>query len=349
MKCIKFLVFICLFLSGLLFMNAFTSGPFVASRAQAADLPAFIQLATNPSGGLLNAIGNGLAKMITEKCPFEVKLRLQTYGFPVVVNSGAAQLALNNSVDSYQAIKGLEAYRGKPQKKIRIAAVAPQFASAFMVKNDSDIRSVTDLKGKKVAGKFTNQPPAYFDGVAALAAVGMKWEDLSVIPVSSVKEGNQVLIQGNSVATILAVGSALVQEANVAIKGGIRFLSIPGDPESAKKMWDAVPGYVPLPVKKGFAVGITGDTILTSKSLYLITSQDTNPEIIYEVSKALWNHMETLYTVHPIFKRWTKDCMTEPNITIPYHEGAIRFLKEVQKWTPEMEKGQESALKAGGA
>lgn len=344
MKNARKLMIIVFLLVGFFFMSP-ASGVFSGAEAKAADLPPFVELATNPSGGLLNAIGNGLAKMITEETPFQVKLRLQTYGFPVVVNSGAAQFALNNAVDSYQAIKGLEAYRGRPQKKIRIAAVAPEFASAFMVRKDSDIKTLQDLKGRKVAGKFTNQPPAYFDGVAALAAANMKWDDLSVIPVSSVKEGTQALIQGNCVATILAVGSALVQQANVGIKGGVRFLTIPSDPEAAIRMWKAVRGYVPLPVKKGFAVGIDSDMILTAKSLYLITSEDVSPDVVYEVIKAIWNHMNTLYSVHPIFKRWTHSVMTESKITIPYHEGAIRFFKKINKWTPAMEKAQEEALK----
>jgi len=348
MKHIKRMFFIVLLLTGALMMSTATTATFNMAQANAADLPPFITLATNPAGGLLNALGNGLAKLITEQCPFEVKLRLQTYGFPVVVNSGAAQLALNNAVDSFQALKGLEAYSGKPQKKIRIAVVAPKFASAFMVRNDSTIESLTDLKGKKVAGKFTNQPPAYFDGVAALAALGMTWEDLSVIPVSSVKEGTQAFIEGNCVATVLAVGSSLVQQANVAVKGGVRFLSLPSGQAAAKQMWRAVPGYVPLPVDKGFAVGINDKTLLTSKSLYVITSEDTSPDIIYEVSKALWNRMETIYAVHPFFKRWKQDVMTEANITIPYHEGTIRFFKEIQKWTPGMEEGQKEALSAAG-
>ena len=69
----KLVIIVFLFVG---FFMSPASGVFSGAEAKAADLPAFVELATNPSGGLLNAIGNGLAKMITEETPFAVKLRL---------------------------------------------------------------------------------------------------------------------------------------------------------------------------------------------------------------------------------------------------------------------------------
>jgi TRAP transporter TAXI family solute receptor len=311
------------------------------------NLPPFIVLATNPPGGLLNILGNGLAKMIDEKGPFGVRLRQQTYGFATIVNDADAHLSLNNAVDSHQALHAIEGYAGKPHKKIRIVAAGPQFAAAFMVKKDSPMLSVADLKGKKVTGKFISQPPAYFDAVALLTGVDLKWDDVSVVPVSSVTEGTQAFIQGNVVAACLAVGSALVQQADATLQG-VRFLTLPGGKEVENKIWKAVPGYLPLPVKKGYALGVDRDMILVAKPIYLLSGVDIDPAIVYEVTKVVWNHMETVYSMHQTFKEWTHEAMLNPKMTVPYHDGAIRFYKEVGKWTPELEQAQKELLQAVG-
>jgi uncharacterized protein len=309
------------------------------------NLPPFIILATNPPGGLLNILGNGLAKMIDEKGPFGVRLRQQTYGFATIVNDGDAHLSLNNAVDSHQALHALEGYAGKPHKKARMIASGPLFASAFMVKKDSPFASVADLKGKKVTGKFTSQPPAYYDAVALLAASGLKWEDFSVVPVSSVTEGTQAFIQGTVVAACLAVGSSLVQQADATL-GGVRFLTLPAGKDIDKKIWDAVPGYIPFPAKKGYALGVDRDMVLVAKPIYVLSGVDIDSAVTYEVTKVMWNHMETIHSMHQMFKEWTHEAMLTPRVTLPYHDGAVRFYQEVGKWTPELEQAQKSLLQA---
>jgi len=322
--------------------------PFAAPAAEKPkNLPPFIVLATNPPGGLLNVLGNGLAKMIDEKGSVGVRLRQQTYGFATIVNDADAHLSLNNAVDSHQALHAIEGYAGKPHKKIRVVAAGPQFAAAFMVKKDSPMLSVADLKGKKITGKFTSQPPAYFDAVALLTAVGLKWDDVSVVPVSSVTEGTQALIQGNVVAACLAVGSTLVQQADATLQG-VRFLTIPGGKDVENKIWNAVPGYLSYPAKKGYALGVDRDMIMVAKPIYLLSGVDIDPAIVYEVTKVLWNHMETLYSMHQTFKEWTHEAMLTSRITVPYHDGAVRFYKEVGRWTPEIEQAQKELLQTAG-
>jgi hypothetical protein len=143
------------------------------------------------------------------------------------------------------------------------------------------------------------------------------------------------------------VGSGLVQEANASL-GGVRFIGVPGDAAAAKKMWDAVPGYSPVAVKAGQALGIDKDMFLGAKDIYVNSSVDTSPAVIHEITKAMWNQMGTLHGIHPLFKEWTRESMLKTRITIPYHEGSVRFFKEAGKWTPDMEQAQNGAMKLVG-
>jgi TRAP transporter TAXI family solute receptor len=319
------------------------------SKPAPGTFPPFVVMVVNAAGGTLNVVGNGLAKMISEKCPFTVKLRSSSSGgLEKMVNDGDANLSVSVSVEPYNAIRGLDNFAGEPQKKLRLVSPGPFLLVGMIVKKGSPYQSVADLKGKKVAGKYVATRPIYFDGVALFAAANMKWEDVNVVPVGTLVEGIQSLIQGRTEAAATAVGSGLVQEANASL-GGVRFIGVPGDSAAAKKMWDAVPGYSPVAVKAGQALGIDKDMFLGAKDIYVNSSVDTSPAVIYEITKAMWNHMGTLDPIHPLFKEWTKESMLKTRITIPYHEGSVRFFKEVGKWTPEIEQAQNGALKILGS
>ena len=166
-----------------------------------------------------------------------------------------------------------------------------------------------------------------------------------MVPVSSVNEGTQAFIQGTVVAACLAVGSALVQQADATL-GGVRFLTLPSGKDMGKKIWDAVPGYLPFDAKKGYAMGVDRDMTLVAKPIYLLSGVDTDPAITYEVTKVMWNHMDTIHSMHRMFKEWDHEAMLTPKITLPYHDGAVQFYKEVGKWTSELEQAQRALLQA---
>ena len=71
---------------------------------------------------------------------------------------------------------------------------------------------------------------------------------------------------------------------------------------------------------------------------------EASADDIYEVVKLLWEQISELGTVHPIFTRWTQETMTNPRVTIPFHEGTIRLLKEVGAWSPEHEETHQKLL-----
>jgi TRAP transporter TAXI family solute receptor len=306
-------------------------------------LPPYIIMAVNPGGSLLNMVGTAMAKLISEKEPFEVKLRTTSGYMDTLVSEGEVNLAPGVSVESYQSTRGLEQYAGHPQKKVRLICTGSPLIAVFMVKKDAPYQTVADLKGVKVSGKYPGTKPLYWDGVAYLASVGMTWDDLKVVPVGNIVEGVQAFIQGRTDAAVCAAMTGLVQEADATLKG-VRFLGMPCDEGSAKKMWAAVPGCYPIHLKAGAALGVDRDMCLMGKDIYILGGLDTSEQVIYEVTKVLWNDIRELDGTHPMFKQWTHDKMLKKDVTIPYHPGAIRFYKEIGKWTPELQETQERLL-----
>jgi len=97
-------------------------------------------------------------------------------------------------------------------------------------------------------------------------------------------------------------------------------------------------------VPAGFALGVTEDIVLAGKDTYLTANADVSADAVYEIVKLLWERIAELETVHPLFGRWTESTMTNSRVTLPFHEGTIRWMKEIGAWTPRHEQTQRKLL-----
>ncbi|HSF20265.1 MAG TPA: TAXI family TRAP transporter solute-binding subunit [Vicinamibacteria bacterium] len=292
-------------------------------------------IAVGQPGSVLNALGTGIAKLVTERTNTEARVRV-TSGMDALVGAGDAEIGVSASDSAHLSSRGLRHYEGQPQKKLRLLLPGPPLLLGFVVRRDSAYRTLGDLKGARVPGEYPNARPMYHDGVAMLGTVGLSWEDLDVLPVASFRDGIQALIEGRADAAIGSVGSGLVQQADASLDG-VRFLSLPGGQEISEGMWDAEPGFHAVPVPSGFSLGVEEDMWLAGKEAYVTVNADVSGDLAYRLVRLLWDNMESLRDVHPFFERWTHEHMVNAKVTIPFHDGTIRFLKEIGEWTPEHE------------
>ena len=60
----------------------------------------------------------------------------------------------------------------------------------------------------------------------------------------------------------------------------------------------------------------------------LITSANVDEEVVYNLTKAVFENLEELRTLHPALANLTKEGMLE-GLSAPLHKGAERYYKEV--------------------
>jgi hypothetical protein len=117
------------------------------------DLPRTVAIATNPAGTGAHAWRwtSSVASKTTG-----IALKVQPYNGPnawmPLLESGELELGVLNILDSQMAATGTGNYK-KPYPMLRVIAggVFPFTASA-MVRDKSDIKQISDLKGKRMAG-----------------------------------------------------------------------------------------------------------------------------------------------------------------------------------------------------
>jgi TRAP-type uncharacterized transport system substrate-binding protein len=294
-----------------------------------AQLPKQVTLATNPPGTTYYSVASGLAKVVSA---YGLQMVVQPYtGTSTMIpllNTGEVDFGLVNAVDM-----GL-AYRGPSFKiggrnpfphapNLRLVMRGSPLVVGLLVRKDSPIKTVYDVKGKRMTGEYPAHLAVWYNMFGHLASAGLTWNDVKVVPVP-------------------ALNSAKTKEADANV--GIRFISADCSPEGEKRLRTAVPGYYPRWVKAGAATGVVDDICLIAYDSYFAASKSLPDQVVDAALKALWDHESELAPVHPMLKEWTRDRAVGADVTIAYHPAAVRFYKERGVWTPEMDQIQRKLL-----
>jgi hypothetical protein len=296
----------------------------------APSLPHFLSLGTAPPGGAFYVVGGALAATLQEDpvgSGWQVTAEA-TKGTQENIRrltSGELDFALANSSITYFAIRG-EGWE-RPHELRSVMTLAPN-VGLFLSPEGSGVDSLADLSGKRVvlgpagAGfRFFLEP--------ILAAHGVAYED--VVELNATQAGAVDLLgDGSAAAAFLggAVPTASIVQATAS--GGIHFL--PFDPEARAQLIADYPFFRPATLPAGTYRG--QDEVfegLDVGSMHLITSTSAPEELVYAVTRALYEGRESVVARHPAGKSIQPGNVVRDTGT-PFHPGAIRYYREIGIW-----------------
>ena len=76
--------------------------------------------------------------------------------------------------------------------------------------------------------------------------------------------------------------------------------------------------------------------------------ESLDENIVYATTKAIAEGYDIYSLVHKMLKDWTLEmalAFAKDKVPNAYHKGAVKYFKEIGKWTPEMEAWQQKILK----
>ena len=318
--------------------------------ATAQSLPRSVSVGTNPPGTVFYALASGLAKVVSGATPIQVSVQpyTGTSTFLPLNNTGELDFGVVNAVDmglAYQGPQRLKAGGRNPfphTPDVRLVMRGAPLLTGLLVRKDSPIKTIHDIKGKRMTGEYPAHLAVWFNMYAFLVNAGMTWDDVKVVPVPAVNDGVDALVQGRADVTMHALNSAKIREADAAV--GIRHLSLDCSPQGVERFRKAVPGYYTRWLKAGEAAAIVEDTCVNAYDIYFLTHKRATEQVVTTVLKAIWENVDKLPPLHPVFKEWTRERSVDPEVTIPYHPAAIQFYKERGLWTAKMDEAQKKLL-----
>lgn len=297
----------------------------IASGAAAQTL----SISTTPSGSFTNSAGAAMAKLITEKTKLRAIIQAQQQQGHVPVNAGSADFGMSNSFDLTFYMTGTGEYEGQgPKKNISLIGSLLPYRVAMHVRADSPVKSLAELKGKRLSAGFNAQKTIGRLIEAHLANAGLTYKDVVQVLTPNVLNGATDFTAGKTDALFFATGSAAVKQAAVTV-GGLRVLPIDASPEALKRMQAVLPGSYTIEVKPSPQLdGITAPTNLVAFDMVFFTQPTMAEATVYEVTKVLHQNKEALAATFPAFNLFDTATMAKPVQSVAFHPGAIRYFKE---------------------
>ncbi len=259
----------------------------------------------------------------------------------------AAEVAFHG-LGSYFMQEGLEDYRTLdwgPQP-VRALYFAQHPGLALGIRGDSDIKTFRDLKGKRIAAF----PTGVLTLISAqhLAFAGLTWDDVVRVECPGYAVAIKMVMEGKIDATHINPTASLAYEMD-SMPYGIRYIEMPPD---YKEGWARVKKLNPA---YGYFKATIGAGLSEEKPLHTVSysypvclAYDFLPEEkAYIITKLLYETYPDYAKKHKSLKAyWDPELCLRlfDDYPIPMHRGAIRYLKEIGKWTPEREAKNKKSL-----
>jgi TRAP transporter TAXI family solute receptor len=320
------------------------SGMLTLGMAAQAQDTTFFRIGTGGAGGTYFPIGGTIANGISAPPGARACDSGGQCGVPgliAIAQSTTASVFNNAAVQNGELEAGLAAadvtrsmylgegkFEGKPHPKLRIVAnLFPEDLHLVLPKGSS-INSLADLKGKRVgiaqAGSGTQVAV-----LQMLEAWGVNRDNMNEAELNNSQSAER-LADGQLDAYFYAAGWPVAAMVQLASTKGMELHSFTeGD---LAKINDIIPAYIPSKIPGGVYEGISGDRLTPAVSAMLVVSSDLSEELVYGITKALWNSntRKLLDNGHAKGKQITPETALDgvDALGVPLHPGAKKFYKE---------------------
>ena len=305
-----------------------------------------IAIGSNPAGTNYYVVASGIAKLLQDETgiPSTVRPFSGSSVYMPMLQRGEIALGINTQIDSQVAYTAQDPYPAAMSNLRLVAAMMP-LRDNLMVRADSGITRIEDLRGRRVVVAIRSNVALERWHWSLLSTGGLGPDDVEMVSVASLPDGVRLLTEGRVDAAPIGIATALARQAEATIPGGIRFLGVGSD---EARLTETVPGsHVDLITSDTAAVGVPEPTRLARFATYLNTGVHLSDDDVYLIAGTIHQQWESLRRDYALIAPVAADSIVPSDNPHPYHPGAARYFQEAGLWTDAHERNQVRAL--GGA
>ena len=283
----------------------------------------FLNIGTGGTAGTYYPIGGAIAEVLNKEIP-GMSASAQSTGASVaninMLGDGEIDLATVQNDIAYYAAHGTEMFKDKKVDGLQgIASLYPETCQ-FVTLKSSGIKSLAELKGKRVA------VGAVGSGVEAnvrqiLAAYGVTYSDIDA-QYLSFAEGASALKDGNVDVAVLTAGYPTASVQDIASQNPVRLL--PVEEKIADDLIAQYPFYTKTVIPAGTYAGFDEEVSSVAVMAMLAAGPTVNADLGYSVTKAIFGNLDRLQAAHAVGKQITKDT-AKAGMSLPMNAGAERY------------------------
>lgn len=309
-----------------------TGGDQAAAPAESSsiDASALYAVGGGATGGTFNAMGNVFAQFFNDAKQYgQFSATATTGGVQNVMfmGNGTCDFGIVGQSVFVQAVDGTDSFaESGPNEDLKI--IAPLYSAIFQQFVNQSIKSEDDLRGKKlIVGGPGSGDVAILETL--YGHMGMTFEDFEPLYLGST-EGAETMKDGHADGAMAQ--TQLPFSTFVELTNADKAYLIPLKEETIAKMCNpgdhSYPSYYPSVIPANTYKNQTEDLPTFATGTYLCCRGDLSEELIYELTKYMWENIETLNMLHAAVGDLTIDAVKDID-GMPIHPGALKYYQEV--------------------
>ncbi len=291
----------------------------------------YVSLGTGSITGVYYPAGGAICRLVNRgRKEHGIRCSVESTGGSVAnlnaIRTGEVDFGIVQSDWQYHALNGTGFFADqKPFKELKSVLSLHNETFAVAVLEKSNIKTINDITGKKI--NFGPQGSGMYSTMEVLM-LAKQWSksmfaNITYLPPS---EQPKALCEGKIDVMIYASGNpnGVLQE----VTQSCRVKLIPIDKETIEKLIKINPYYVRAKISGGQYPNNPQDIETFGVKATLVTSEKANSEVVYQITKSVFENLENFKTLHPVFSSLKKNEMINEGNSAPIHPGALRYFKE---------------------
>jgi TRAP transporter TAXI family solute receptor len=301
-----------------------------------------VRIGTSSVGSTMYTIGVGMSKIIQKHGGLNVSVESLggSHANMFGVARGKVEFAMGNSGATFDRYQGNKPFK-KPFELRLVAQGNPNYRGIFVTAS-SGINTPEGLVGKTIMGKRKPLPELEKLLNAVIKVYGLPKNKIKVVSSRNLGEVNRMLRAGSVAAAAYPFSERQPVISKLFHDGIVKPLIFAEDKYDAmKKLLPDMFYKYHFPAntwknqpKAFFTFGL---------STHLVTGVKQSADTVYKVTKALLGNTKEFSKYHGSARHWNiKKTLSKP--TVPFHEGSVRYFKEIGVWTPKLAAAQAKLL-----
>lgn len=314
-----------------LFSYAVVAVSFLMFADESLAATKYVSIGTGSITGVYYPAGGAICRLINRgRKEHGIRCSVESTGGSVsnlnAIRNGGIDFGIVQSDWQYHAYKGTGFFADqKPFKELRSVFSLYTETFTIAVLEKSGIKKIDEIVGKRV--NFGPQG----SGMNATMEVLMEvkgWTKASFAAINYLQPAEQpkALCEGKIDVMIYAAGNpnGVLQEAAQTCK--VRILSI--DRETIDKLIKSNSFYAQAVIPGGVYAGNPNSIDTFGVKASVVTSEKASADVVYNMTKAVFENFDNLKTLHPVFSSLKKESMVKEGNSAPIHPGAMKYFKE---------------------
>lgn len=283
----------------------------------------FISILTGGTGGTYYPLGGAFANIISEETGIETNA--ETSGASAenmtTLKNGDAEIAFSQTDISSYAVDGTMMFEGDPVENIQAIGTLYPETIQIVTTEKSGIKSVEDLKGKKVSVGAPGSGTA-LNAEQILEVHGLTFDDIKKQDLAF-DESTAGIQDGTIDAAFVTAGTPTGAVEGLAATEDI--VIVPIEKDKIEALIEKYPFYVEDEVKSG-TYGLEEKVATVAVQAMLVVRDDLSEDLVYNITKALFENMDG---VQHAKAELIKAENALKGVGIEVHPGALKYFDEI--------------------